>query len=89
MNILINLAFRFITFRGIVKTFIFLFLLSNLMMVFLYVSSIVFVIIPSLNDLDTGLLEYIFDNEMTLAQEAEFKRIAEIRTDNIIREIFN
>jgi hypothetical protein len=89
MNILINLAFRFITFRGIVKTFIFLFLLSNLMMVFLYVSSIVFVIIPSLNDLDTGLLEYIFDNEFTLAQEAEFKRIAEIRTDNIIREIFN
>lgn len=89
MNILVNLAFRFITFRGIVKTFIFLFLLSNLMMVFLYVSSIVFVIIPSLNDLDTGLLEYIFDNEMTLAQEAEFKRIAEIRTDNIIREIFN
>jgi hypothetical protein len=89
MNILINLAFRFITFRGIVKTFVFLFLLSNLMMVFLYVSSIVFVIIPSLNDLDTGLLEYIFDNEMTLAQEAEFKRIAEMRTDNIIREIFN
>ncbi len=89
MNILINLAFRFVTFRGIVKTFIFLFLLSNLMMVFLYVSSIVFVIIPSLNDLDTGLFEYIFDNEMTLAQEAEFKRIAEIRTDNIIREIFN
>ncbi|NCC70686.1 hypothetical protein EOM09_03825 [bacterium] len=89
MNILINLAFRFITFRGIVKTFIFLFLLSNLMMVFLYVSSIVFVIIPSLNDLDTGLLEYIFDNEFTLGQEAEFKRIAEIRTDNIIRKIFN